>query len=431
MLFVLRRAKPASAAESLSPELWQQQHDHLSRTLSHIFLTLAVVSSFALLAALSNTDAQLLASDTKIKVPLLGFDTDFKASLITLQLMLLALAAAIKFHVAYLGQLGQAPSSKRALPYFFNLTGRLASFLTWTSVSLVAPFVSLLIAYRGLPSKAGPLLVLIAATTLGLSFFPKPVRRRSFLELAVTAVQIFAVVGSIAASTNALWALASPTICDDGVSASARLFFYRALDLSHLDLTGVHLERANLRHADLQWATLDNAHLDHADLTKANLSNASLVGAYLSETTLNNSEFESANLRSAHIGSAVAFESNFAHARLDGADLSDVSFWHSDFDGSTLNGADLYAANVSAALNLDCDKLLTAKNLAYAVRSKAQLCQTPAAADMPASWAVYDYYDFYMDRVTFSKLLASVLSLDAPRAAHDVCVYFSPDWRHL
>ena len=57
-------------------------------------------------------------------------------------------------------------------------------------------------------------------------------------------------------------------------------------DLSHADLYGAFLRRANLQGANLRLADLDGAFLSGADLTDANLRFASMNGVILCNTIM-------------------------------------------------------------------------------------------------------------------------------------------------
>ena len=97
-----------------------------------------------------------------------------------------------------------------------------------------------------------------------------------------------------------------------------------------MDLREAHLEGANLSGAHLQHANLWRAHL-----TYANLSGAHVEGAYLSEAQL-----KSASLREAH----------FQGAFLEGAHLENANLRKTRLEGLTLSGTHLQGANLSEAL---------------------------------------------------------------------------------
>ncbi len=81
---------------------------------------------------------------------------------------------------------------------------------------------------------------------------------------------------------------------------------FRHANLSHADLSQLHLANINLIEADLSYANLEGtnltnakliaANLNHANLTNANLTNAKLIGADLTNANLNNTDLTRANL---------------------------------------------------------------------------------------------------------------------------------------
>ncbi len=81
---------------------------------------------------------------------------------------------------------------------------------------------------------------------------------------------------------------------------------FRHANLSHADLSQLHLANINLIEADLSYANLEGtnltnakliaANLNHANLTNANLTKAKLIGADLTNANLNNTDLTRANL---------------------------------------------------------------------------------------------------------------------------------------
>ncbi|WRZ96419.1 pentapeptide repeat-containing protein (plasmid) [Streptomyces sp. NBC_01007] len=92
--------------------------------------------------------------------------------------------------------------------------------------------------------------------------------------------------------------------------------------LRRADLSGAHLERANLMAADLRKAYLRRAHLERANLTLADLEGANLSGAHLEGAFLITADLEGANLSGAHLEGAFLNTANLEEANLEEADLS-------------------------------------------------------------------------------------------------------------
>ena len=90
---------------------------------------------------------------------------------------------------------------------------------------------------------------------------------------------------------------------------------FRHANLSHADLSYMHLANINLIEADLSHANLSGvnltnakliaANLSHVDLTNANLTNAKLIGADLTGTSLSDTKLTRANLTNATYESTV------------------------------------------------------------------------------------------------------------------------------
>jgi hypothetical protein len=94
-----------------------------------------------------------------------------------------------------------------------------------------------------------------------------------------------------------------------------------------IDLTSVHIPKANLLGADLS-----GAQMQLANLTGANLFNASLNNAYLSGIRLNGAKLALANLENADLSGASLLDVDLSGADLTGANLSGVTVKQSQLD---------------------------------------------------------------------------------------------------
>ncbi|HLZ56586.1 MAG TPA: pentapeptide repeat-containing protein [Ktedonosporobacter sp.] len=92
------------------------------------------------------------------------------------------------------------------------------------------------------------------------------------------------------------------------------------ISLQNTDLSGIHLEQANLLKADLSGANLSGA-----DLRKANLENANLFGANLSGADLSNANLINTNLIYANLSGANLMSAKLVNAYLNQADLTNTN----------------------------------------------------------------------------------------------------------
>jgi uncharacterized protein YjbI with pentapeptide repeats len=180
--------------------------------------------------------------------------------------------------------------------------------------------------------------------------------------------------------------------------------------VTHIDLSGANLRRADLRRVDLRHARLLNADLRGADLYQANLSGADLRRANLSRADLGSiniatdptedrwvhddllmdartridvstnlisaklsgANFSGAELVGADLREADLTEANLSRANLSGVNLSWANLREADLtDKANLSGANLSRANLSGADLREAD--LTEANLSTADLSGADL----------------------------------------------------------
>lgn len=111
------------------------------------------------------------------------------------------------------------------------------------------------------------------------------------------------------------------------------------------DLSGVHLEGANLESSVLKRADLSNAHLEKANLYKTNLFKADLGKAHLEKAVLDRTNLFKADLDSAYLCGAIG-----RIAVLDSADLSRADLTNAEFSTAFLQGAVLHGAILKGAI---------------------------------------------------------------------------------
>jgi uncharacterized protein YjbI with pentapeptide repeats len=119
-------------------------------------------------------------------------------------------------------------------------------------------------------------------------------------------------------------------------------------DLSHAQLQGLSLWRADLREADLSDANLQGADLDHARLRAANLRHASMESASLWQASLRGADLSYAGLQ---------------RAKLDHADLSGATLHNADLTGASLWGAQLVGALLEHAIGTTDEQLKNARRV--------------------------------------------------------------------
>lgn len=139
----------------------------------------------------------------------------------------------------------------------------------------------------------------------------------------------------------------------EGLDLSRREF-EENINLSGLDLSGIHLteaslwypylEGSNLSGAQMERAILRGAHLEGANLSGANADGADLQGAHLEGADLSKGQFKKAEFLKANIGKA-----NLADAHLDGAEMEEAHLDWADLSGAYLKKAYLMRAHLEGA----------------------------------------------------------------------------------
>ncbi len=115
------------------------------------------------------------------------------------------------------------------------------------------------------------------------------------------------------------------------------------------DLSGIHVECADLKEANLSGANLNGTILNDVDLIGANLVGASLNGAKLNDAKLNRARLGNADLRSAELSGADFSEADLISANLSSAILIDTNLTGAYLVDTNLNGAYLNGATFDQA----------------------------------------------------------------------------------
>jgi uncharacterized protein YjbI with pentapeptide repeats len=131
--------------------------------------------------------------------------------------------------------------------------------------------------------------------------------------------------------------------------------FEPGVELSHANLSG-----ANLCKAELNGAYLAEANLREASLESAGLVEAFLAGADLSHANLEYASFTSANLNGADLIGSMLNRANLRWANLSGATLSGAQLKEGDLRQASLvnaklRGVNLSGADLQAAILVDTD----------------------------------------------------------------------------
>lgn len=151
----------------------------------------------------------------------------------------------------------------------------------------------------------------------------------------------------------ALTALTQP-ISRAHVSSAVQLNL-SGLHLARADLRGADLTEADLREADLGGARLSGAKLTKALLWRAGLhrawmSKATLTGAWLREADMSDALLDGADLSEAKLGHANLTSANLANAVLSRSDLMDVHLELGKRELANLSNADLSGTDLQSAL---------------------------------------------------------------------------------
>jgi uncharacterized protein YjbI with pentapeptide repeats len=130
-------------------------------------------------------------------------------------------------------------------------------------------------------------------------------------------------------------------------------------DQDGINLSGAHLESADLYGGHLQNARLMDARLENADLMVAHLQNARLGYAHLGRARLyraqlQNADLSHADLENADLGGALLESTGLEQAHMENANLWGAHLKDADLQSAHLEDADLGGARLDGALWYGC-----------------------------------------------------------------------------
>lgn len=111
-------------------------------------------------------------------------------------------------------------------------------------------------------------------------------------------------------------------------------------NLQDLDLSGIHLEKANLRGTNFCHSNLSGARLSYA-----NLINCNFIDTNLTDTNFHHAVIRGSNLQRAKLIRANLWTADLHDTDLRGADLSFANLTHANLQGADLRQANLTEAN--------------------------------------------------------------------------------------
>lgn len=108
---------------------------------------------------------------------------------------------------------------------------------------------------------------------------------------------------------------------------------FENLDLSHLDLSGLHLPRSRFENSNLTNTNLEGTDLSFAQIRNSNLAGANLANATLTRSDITNSALTYATLDHADLAYADLYNCNLTGATFTHTNLPDA--WFGDSRGLT------------------------------------------------------------------------------------------------
>ncbi|MCC5785138.1 MAG: pentapeptide repeat-containing protein [Phycisphaerales bacterium] len=111
----------------------------------------------------------------------------------------------------------------------------------------------------------------------------------------------------------------------------------------------LHMERANLSGTHLEHANLEWSHFENADLSRTHFEHANFTWSHLKHAVLSGATLDHANLAWSRLGDASLYYASLENADLHGARLDHARLIGACIKNTNLDGANLEYANISDA----------------------------------------------------------------------------------
>ncbi len=381
----------------------------LSQLCLRLYISLLLVSGYALLTTAATTDSALLSNSASARLPVFDANIAIVGFFYTVSLLLLGLYTSLHIHLQKLWEQiaslplvfpDGTPWDERVYPSIFtsipkNLTiehslARLQRWVFGFTAWWFVPVLLVLLWARCLTRQDGKLtavqvLAFIVTFVSALSFrgLAQKTLRAGVREISTWATGRLArvvIAGLCSAalavlSFGSIWGVRSgDKISDNGQNCEklsrkfssghprkwSPLVMERVAWGSFAKLerfappVGADLAHRNLRYAvgrnsSLVAADLSSADLECADLFNANLRKANLEEANLEGASLIHSQLDDASLSGANLKSAILEKATVTWASLASADLRHARLSEADLTGADFKGADLTGANLTEA----------------------------------------------------------------------------------
>lgn len=364
---------------SLGAENLGSVHRQVSSTVNTILFIMIGFSLFSVFTLLGESDVDLIAHDSRIRVPiplLADYDMSFSGFLVAGPLALVAIAATLHVFLVHWMVCSRDKRLVEMSPFIFNLPYRssrvISGFLFYWLPSVVLGVYFWKVRWH--PEFSMPLCMLLLAVTvisLCIQIRRCPEGRRNLNVLRWITLLILVLLG---------WGFLPPDSMGPLSYVVPRPQEIWRLDLRGNDLSGKNLAGVSLRDAKLAATRFDESILVGADLSRSDLSFASVMGADLQGATL-----EYAQSRSANYSTSRMEISNLSRSFLVGATFDDCNLSFARLKWATLIGARLRNANLTGAdlMGAQIDLAdLSGANLLF-VRNLTQTQLDSACVDEP------------------------------------------------
>lgn len=382
-----------------------------SRNARSLFFGVLGLCAYALLAAATTTDGQLILNIIKLKLPFIAAEVSVLLFFIAAPVLTLLLFTYFLFYLAHLCELmaelpavfpDGLPLRRKVYPWMLNLAvewwqraepdekqenenrkdppagiKRVREWIkslfnfernqAWFAVFLawgLLPLTVAIMAYRFLVRRdiilSGVFLALVVIATLFSSIFYE--RARAALRSEKTdgrlrrprkiAVYFFFIGGlTTVLGFWGLLPLTTPNIQLKGANFERKVF-------GEVNLTGANLSFAKPKGADIRGATLEEVDLYRADLMQADLSTlekpakmrgANLRNADLAEAVLRSADLTGANLFRAKLNEAYLWKANSRNTILIETELKNTFLVGVNMNSANMRNAKLNGANLNLA----------------------------------------------------------------------------------